>query len=288
MTRSDLADVPMTWSALKMMSLCPAKVRHVALQADGGETSLAMRMGSGVHAISFGTPPVVVYEERRAGKAWEAFKADADAGGVLVLNAREHAVASAIAAALHNDPVAAPLLFGPGVLHEQPMAWAVGGRAYRTRGIDFIRPGHWIGELKVARTAQPGRFERDQLRALYPAQVELYDEGEAIVTGRDRDRHPVAKYIVAVEPTAPYVVTTYVLAPSAIRQAVRTIGMYRSQLATCEAANVWPGYALSAVPFEVEESPFEEVEDDEFAADAGPFVSATGGDFDPETVSPNF
>ena len=69
MTRSDLADVPMTWSALKMMSLCPAKVRHVALQADGGETSLAMRMGSGVHAISFGTPPVVVYEERRAGKA---------------------------------------------------------------------------------------------------------------------------------------------------------------------------------------------------------------------------
>lgn len=286
---SDLADVAMTWSALKEMSRSPAHVRHKALQADGGEQTLAMRMGSGVHALTFGTPAVAVWAERRAGKAWDAFRDAHEAAGHVVLNPREHALASAIAAALRNDPIAAPLLFADGVEHEQPMAWEVGGRRYRTRGIDFIRRGHWIGELKVARTAQPGRFERDSLRALYPAQVELYDEGEAILSGRDRKRHPVAKYIVAVEPSPPFVVTTYVLAPSAIRHAIRTIGLYRSQLATCEAANVWPGYSLSAVPFEVEES-FDAIDEDdgeEMAPDAGPFASAMWGS-DGDEAQPEF
>lgn len=281
MTRSDLADVAMTWSALKEMSRSPAHCRHKALQPDGGEQSLAMRMGSAVHALTFGTPSVAVYSGKvRRGKEWEAFEAAAVLVDprVVIVNEREHAVALGMATALQNDPIANPYLFGPHVEHEQPMAWEVGGRAYRTRGIDFIRRGHWIGELKQSRTAQPGRFERDQLRALYPAQVELYDEGEAILSGRDRAKHPVKKLIVAVEPTPPYVVAVYVLTPSAIRQAVKTIGMYRSILATCEAANAWPGYSLSEIPFEVEESPFDEAEDDEMAPDAGPFDSAGWGD----------
>ena len=272
--RSDLADVAMTWSALKGMARCPAVVRHVALQPGGGEQSLAMRMGSGVHALTFGTPAVLVYEERRAGKAWDAFKDAADESGAVVLNRREHARASAMADALRNDPIAAPYLFGPGVEHEQPMAWSVGGRAYRTRGIDFVKRGHWIGELKQARTVQPGRFERDQLRALYPAQVEVYDEGEAIVTGRDRDRHPHKKLIIAVEPAPPYLVAVYRLDADAVRQARSTIGLYRSQLRACEDGNVWPGYALNEIPFEVPPQTFDDEDGEVMAPDAGPFESA--------------
>lgn len=275
--RSDLADVAMTWTALKGMARCPAVVRHVALQPDGGEQSLAMRMGSGLHAITFGTPSVVVYPDRRQGKAWESFQAEHEPTGAVILNPREHAVATAMANALRNDPIAAPYLFGPGVEHEQPMEWTFGDRAYRrayrTRGIDFIRRGHWIGELKQSRTAQPGRFERDQLRAMYPAQVEFYDEGEAIVTKRDRDRHPHKKLIIAVEPSPPYLVAVYRLDSDAVSQARSLIGQYRSQLRACEDGNVWPGYSLAEIPFEVQ--PQETDDDEEMAADAGPIESAT-------------
>lgn len=275
MTRSDLADIAMTWSALKMMALCPAKVRHVALEPDAGERSLAMRMGSGVAALAFGTPPVHVYTGKvRRGKEWDAYLASV-APNALILNEREYAIAAGMVAALRNDPIAAPYLFGPGVEVEVPMTWDVDGRAYRTRGVDFLKRGHWIGELKQARTCQPGKFERDQLRALYPAQVEVYDEGEAILSKRDRSRHPMKKLIVAVEPCAPFIVTTYFLTPSAIRDAQRKIGLYRSKLATCEASNEWPGYALSEVPFEVEESPFDSVDEDELADDAGEIEDAT-------------
>ena len=276
MTCSDLADVPVAWSWLKEFSRSPAHALYRALQPDGGEQTLAMRMGSGVHAKLFGTPPIHVYSGAvRRGKEWDAFKAAAG-DGALILNEREHDIAVGMATALCDDPIASPLLFGPGVEHEQPMAWEVNGRAYRTRGVDFRnRKAGYIGELKSSRTVQPGRFERDQLRALYPVQVEMYDEGDAILTGRDRTKDPFRKYIVAVEPTPPHVVCVYELAPSAIRQAVKTIALYRSQLATCEASNAWPGYALSVVPFEVEESDFDAVEDDEIAADAGPLESAS-------------
>jgi hypothetical protein len=279
-TRSDLADIPMTWSALKEMSRSPAHCRCKALQPDAGEQTLAMRMGSGVHALTFGTPAVHVYNGAvRRGKEWDAFRAaveDASGPDAIILNVREHSIAAGMAEALRNDPIANPILFGPGVEREQPMAWTVGGRAYRTRGVDFRnRRKKYIGELKQARTCQPGKFERDQLRALYPAQVELYDEGDAILTGRDRDADPFDKFIIAVEPTAPYVVTVYQLTPSAIRDARKKIGLYRSMLATCEASNAFPGYSLSVVPFEVEESAWDSVDEDELADDAGPMESAT-------------
>jgi hypothetical protein len=131
----------------------------------------------------------------------------------------------------------------------------------------------YIGELKQARTCQPGRFERDQLRALYPAQVEVYDEGDAILTGRDRKADPFEKYIIAVEPSPPFVVTVYRLTASAIRDARKKIALYRSKLANCEASNEWPGYSLSIVPFEVEES-LDTIDDDDIAPDAGPFDDA--------------
>lgn len=282
---SDLADIAMTWSALKGMASCPAMCRHLALRPDGAEQTLAMRMGSGLAAIVGGLP-LLVYHGRRAGKEWASYQAAA--GDTLILNEREHATARAMVAALQNDPIAAPLLFGEGVEHEIPMAWEVNGRAYRTRGVDFIRRGAWIGELKQSRTVQPGRFERDSLRALYPCQVEVYDEGESIVTGRDRDRHPLKKYIIAVEPAPPHLVCVYELTAPAVDFARRTIGSYRSQLRVCEAANQWPGYAQAAVPFDVPEyDPDEDDDGEEMAPDAGPFESAMWGN-DGDEVQPEF
>lgn len=288
---SDLADVAMTWSALKGMASCPAMCRHLALRPDGAEQTLAMRMGSGLAAIVGGLPLVVFDGQRRKGSAktpsaWDLFR-DEHAGHVI-LNPREHEVAAGMVAALQNDPIAAPLLFGDGVEHEIPMAWEVNGRAYRTRGVDFLKSGAWIGELKQSRTVQPGRFERDSLRALYPCQVEVYDEGEAIVTGRDRDRHPLRRYIIAVEPAPPHLVCVYELTQPALDFARRTIGSYRSQLRVCEQANSWPGYAQAAVPFDVPEyDPDEDDDGEEMAPDAGPFDSATWGN-DGDEAQPEF
>lgn len=275
---TDVRDVPVSWSWLKEFSRSAAHARYAALRPDN-EPSLAMRLGAGTHAVAFGTP-FHVYSEARRGKAWEAFREEH--GSVPILNEREHALAVGMATALREHPDARRLLYGPGVEHEQPMEWTRYGRRCRTRGIDAINRGRWIVELKQARTVQPGRFERDTLRALYPCQPTWYDEGDALLTGRDFEHDPLEKYIIGVEPAPPHVVQVYRLSPSAVDFAKRTIGLYWSQLRDAEASDLWPGYSLSIVDFEAPgDAPPDDddgagPDDPEPANDAGPVLRWDG------------
>lgn len=237
------------FSALKMMALSPAHYAHAALKPWGGGT-LAQRMGTNAHAATFEPHRLVLFAGKvRRGREWEAFKAD-QADDAVIVNAKELAHATAIAAALHAHPIAAPLMFGADVIHEREILWARDGRECSSRP-DFRVPGAMIGDLKTCRSAQPERYTRDALWTYYHAQLRFYDFADAYETGRTpydprtRKGDRIDLYSVAIESAAPHVATVFALDDSAIVSADLAIGTWWSRLMACEAENAWHGYRQS-------------------------------------------
>lgn len=237
------------FSALKMMALSPAHYAHAATKPWGGGT-LAQRMGTAAHAATFEPHRLVEFTGKvRRGKEWEAFKADQPDDAVVV-NAKELAHATAIAAALHAHPIAAPLMFGDGVIHEREILWARDGRECSSRP-DFRIPGVMIGDLKTCRSAQPERYTRDALWTYYHAQLRFYDFADAYETGRTpydprtRKGDRIDLYSVAIESMQPHVATVFALDDSAIISADLAIETWWTRLLACEAENAWHGYRQS-------------------------------------------
>ncbi len=245
----DPRTVRVHFSALKMMALSPAHYAHAATKPWGGGT-LAQRMGTAAHAATFEPHRLVEFTGKvRRGKEWEAFKADQPDDAVVV-NAKELAHATAIAAALHAHPVAAPLMFGADVIHEREILWARDGRECSSRP-DFRIPGVMIGDLKTCRSAQPERYTRDALWTYYHAQLRFYDFADAYETGRTpydprtRKGDRIDLYSVAIESMQPHVATVFALDDSAIISADLAIGTWWQKLLACEAENAWHGYRQS-------------------------------------------
>ena len=261
---TDPRKVPVHYSALRQMARSAAHCKH-AMTAPWGGGSLAMRMGTAGHAATFEPHKLVTYlpgiftdkkgktrphGDRRDGEAWEQFKAKPENVGKVIVNRRERAVAEAIASALRNDPLAAPLLFGPSVVLEQEILWAVDGRECSSRP-DARKRGVHVTELKVVRTGEPEPFLRTAIRSGHHGQVRFYDRADAYETGRPFDDPPIDLWVVAVESAPPYVVTTYKLDDTAKIAADRDIHTWWSKLMACEAINFYPGYSQSPWPFEV-------------------------------------
>ena len=254
--------VPVRWSWLSRFAQSAAHARHAALR--GKDPTPAMKLGTAVHAAVFephrlvlyaggekavidkkGKTTVKTYTDVKQGGFWEEFKA-AQAPDAVIINARELAHAQAVAAALVADPIAAPLLFGDGVIHERKIEWARHGRSC-TSTPDARKPGEWIVDLKTCRSALPSQFVRAATWAGYPGQLAFYQEADAFDAALDEPRADL--YIVAVEPFPPYAVTTFRLDDFAIDLGRRTIAAYWNAMAACEASDYWPGYAQSAVTF---------------------------------------
>ena len=263
---------PVRFSALKWMARSPAHYRYYAQY--GIEETLAMRLGSGCHAILF-EQPFVVWDatnektgkkRNRSGAAWEEF--EAEHAGKVILNVREHGEASRMADAIRSHNDARWLLFGEDVTHEQRVHWASLGRD-RSCTPDARATQH-IAELKTTRCAEPDRFCRDGLFRHYPAQ--LADQMDGVVaSGLGR---PSEAYIVAVESTPPHCITVMRLTEQALMQGRKSCRVWLERLIGCERDDYWPGYVESIVPFDVEaelELTFGADSDDE----SGPVVSAS-------------
>ncbi len=236
--------VPVRWSWLSRFAQSAAHARHAALR--GKDPTPAMKLGTATHAAVFEPHRLVEYAGKvRRGKEWDAFQA-AQAPDAVIVNARELAHAQAVAAALVADPIAAPLLFGDGVIHERKIAWARHGRSCMSTP-DARKPGEWIVDLKTCRSALPSQFVRAATWAGYPGQLAFYQEADAFDAALDEPRADL--YIVAVEPFPPYAVTTFRLDDFAIDLGRRTIAAYWNAMTACEASDYWPGYAQSAVTF---------------------------------------
>lgn len=217
-----------------------------AMQQPDWKDSLALRLGKGVHAMTFGDKQIAKWTgKKRAGKVWDAFEAEHSRAGRVILSAKEYAKSEAIATALRNHHEASLLLFAPGAVREETLRYEQLGRARRST--PDVRTEHYVCELKTTRCAQPGRFVRDAMFRGYHAQLADQLEAVRIVTGRRQSK----AYIVAVETVPPYAVTVLELTERAIEKGAALNRMWLERLLVCEASGHWPAYCESIEMFDV-------------------------------------
>lgn len=260
-------------SLLKQFARSPAHAKHFI---DGGQTdeTLSMRLGTGGHALLFGTPEVVVYRggefqpegakkpktytSVRSGAMWEDF--EAKHSGKVILNETEHAKATAMANAIRCHPDADRLLFSPGTVHEQLVEWIYGGRRCTGR-LDSLGLAA-IADLKCVQDASPLRLPWQARRMGWAAQLAWYSDGVELA-----DMEPRPSYLIAVENSPPYNVQVYEMTAEDIDFGRHQYETWFTKLLECEAADTWPGYADGILPLNVLGLPIGE-DDEEDTSDA--------------------
>ncbi len=230
----DPRTMPARFHNLLATAISPAH-GFASFQDSGRRESLAMRVGSGLHAMMFDLPRVMWTGKVRNGKVWDAFKAEHSAE--VILNRKEWARAEKIAASIRRHPIAERLLMGPGTIREKTIYWTQLGRARRTTP-DVRGPFH-VCELKSARCTEPGKFVRDAGFRSY--HVQIAEQGLAIEA--ETGHKPTESYIVAVESVEPFAVTVFQVSDASIRKGERLAQLWLERLMACEAANHWPAYS---------------------------------------------
>lgn len=247
----DPRTIDLRFSHLQAISQSPAHALH-AVQ-DDREQTMAMRLGSGGHAIAFGQPVAIWDQPAKTGKgkaprngsAWDAFRSEHPSA--VILNRKEHDQAQQIAAALRSHKLASELLFSPGVIHERTILWKLDGRSFRST--PDARSDETVVELKTTRCAEPRKFERDARFRGYHAQ--LASQGMAIEA--ETCWKPLRYYIVSVETVKPYVVHVQQLSERAVARGEQLVWAWFRQFRACEDAGRWPGYAQDATVLDVPE-----------------------------------
>jgi hypothetical protein len=229
---------PVHLTRLKLMGQSPAHYQ-AAVEPEGG----AIDRGGALHAILLGGRRYLAYPGKvRRGKEYERFCADnADA---VVLAQKDFDRALGMAAAVRACKPAMRVLEGQ---HELEINWQYLGRDCQSH-LDVLGTGY-ITELKSAASSDPDRFTWQAIRMGYNAQLAFYREA-VIAAGLGV---PKEAYVVAVESSAPFVVTVMRLTARALDQGARSCRLWMERLLACEAANDWPGYAMDIVPLDVPE-----------------------------------
>lgn len=234
---------PLRFSRVKLVARSPLHYRHATV-----EQSLAMERGSAVHSLLLGGDPIVAWTKEsangnpcpRRGKEYDAFVADLDPK-TIVLTATAFAEAHAIAEAVKANPLAMRALDGE---HEVETKWRFGNRDCAGRIDAITKDG--VTELKVSQTADPARFIWHALRMAWLSQDVWYLDG-LTAAGRVLEQCR----IVAVEPTAPFAVTTFRLTEHAVERARRTYRAWVETILVCESCDEWPAYAQGEVELDV-------------------------------------
>lgn len=235
----DPRTVPVRFSRLK--NLARSGLHYYDSVQSDTESTIAMRFGSGVHAMVLGDPFIVWPGKDRRAKGYKEFAAQhADKA---IMTRAESAVATSIFSALTSHPLAGPLLFSAGATFEQTIEWDWMGRACTSRP-DSRTGSEILVDLKTTQCAEPSKFERDAVFRGYHAQLAFYEMAIAHLTGSP----PKDSYIVAVESKRPYAVTVLRLTDEARDHGQRLCRGWFERLRVCEASNAWPGYSESIVP----------------------------------------
>jgi len=210
------------------------------------QPTAAMEKGSAFHAVLTGTRPVVRYPGKvRNGKQWEAFQVEhADK---LILTSTAYEQVMGMVEAVWSDPEAAPLLNAPGLVYEQTLRPELHG--WPCRATPDVRSSDCIIELKSSATTEPELFQRHATRMLYHAQLAFYLQACAAAgVSVKRDA-----YIIAVEASAPHPVVVHQLTERTLNMGERSIRLWIERLRGCIAADYYPGYVQSVVPWDIEE-----------------------------------
>ena len=248
---------PVRYSRLRLMALSPA---HYI--ADQIKKTACMEQGSAVDAMLFGTPCVAYPGKVRRGKDWEKWRDEQDPKALLVTQ-KELLVAEAMRESVRASVPARTFLAG---FHQKEIEWEYLGRKCVSH-LDVMAPDSaFVSELKSSQTSNPGQFRWKALKMAYHAQLAFYRLAVEHLTGIK----PRAAYIVAVESSAPYVVTTFKLTDRVLELGERMVRLWFERLLQCEAANEWPGYAQSIVDLDAPD-------DVDLDFDLGEIVKEEGG-----------
>jgi hypothetical protein len=243
------ADGSVHYSNLKKIALSG---KEYLASLEPFEPSSAMLIGTAVHHLVLGPrpgKPVVHFSgARRSGKEWDAF--EAAHSGAEILTAPEWSKALEVAHAIGEDPIATEYLAG--ARYEVPLEWEESGLKFSTGGVDVLGGIGGIGELKTSSTVHPETFQRQAFRMLYHCQLALYRRG-AIANGIDvRPRSNSSHaFIIAAETRRPFDVTVHALSHELIELGDRTVALWIERLKSFVESRQFPGYAQSAIPWDV-------------------------------------
>ena len=234
------------WSSLKVLARSPAHYRHA--RTVKREDTPALQRGRLVHLAVFEPAvflsTVAVFDGRRAGKEWEAFKA-AHAGSEIV-KPDEIEEISAIADAVRREPSAAKHLVSGAA--EVAVRWSrtvklPDGSAHAEvdcKGrLDFVSSDGVLVDLKTTRDASPDGFGREVWRYGYHTQMAWYRDGYESATGKR-----LRVVLVAVEAAAPHVVAVYRVPDDILDMGREHYEALLGRYAECRRENRWPGYFI--------------------------------------------
>lgn len=258
------------FSSLKRIAESPLHFRHALTERR--EPSRAMRIGTVVHHLVLGRQgarDLVTWPDRRAGKAWEAFRARHEAAGNEIVASAEWDEAEPMAAAVRAHEGAHEWLAAPGARFEVPIRWEMNGVPFASRGIDLVASGA-IADLKTARSVNPRLFTREALRMHYHVQLAAYEDG-ARQNGIDTSAGVRA---FAVENKPPHAVQVYRLTPALLDLGRRELALWVEQLKACAIANHWPAYSQAELDWDAPPESLEIELDDDDDDDAAPADAA--------------
>jgi hypothetical protein len=231
------------FSMLKKLAISPAHYAHAVGTRDASERH--QTIGTAAHAMVLGGQKVIAYHDGKRDprtKKYQAFLEEHPTE--LILSPSEYAAAQGCANSIAKNRDAVTLLAGRRETELDP--WTMLGRRCGGRP-DVVTPD-WVTELKTCHTAHPTWFVRVGIRMAYHAQLAWYLHGLRECGGRQSEA-----FIVVVETTAPYVVTTLHLTERALLAGEKLWRSWFELLLVCEDAGDFPPYALSTVEFDVPE-----------------------------------
>lgn len=237
--RIDPASVPLRFSTLKLVQQSPLHYWWAVQR--GYEETLSMRLGTGTHAILFGTP-YRVWQGRRAGKAWDKFEQDHD--GETILTQSEFEKSWEMAQSIRSHQIASRLLFTDTKL-ETRIDWEWQGRAFRSTPDAASRTS--CVDLKCLRSADPEKVKWQSRNMGYHVQAAVYRRA-LNSTGLHNIND---NYLVVVENKAPYPVTVMRFTETALESGDRTAANWLDQVLACEAQGNYPGYTQTIVDLEL-------------------------------------
>jgi len=211
------------------------------------EPTAAMRLGTAVHTHvleldqwqqRYITAPEGIDRRYKVGKeAWAAFEAQSE--GRTVISREDADLVMKMGRSVFGHPAAAMLLGLPGKAETTHM-WtdAATGLQCKCRPDWLTDDGLLIVDPKTTENASPREFARSIAEWRYHVQAAWYLDGLEQTTGI----RPEQFIFICVEKKAPFACAVYAADAEMIAAGAQTAARDLEVLATCKAADAWPGY----------------------------------------------
>ena len=212
------------------------------------EPTPAMAIGSAVHThvleldqwdARYVTAPEGINRRTNAGKAeWEAFEVAST--GRTVLAKADAELVMRMGHSVFAHPAAAMLLAMPGKAETTHM-WTdqATGLQCKCRPDWLTDDGSLIVDLKTTEDASPRGFQKSVATWRYFVQASFYLDGLEQATGKRPDQF----IFICVEKKPPFACAVYAADAEMIQIGAEAAARDLDVLATCRAADAWPGYS---------------------------------------------